>query len=724
MNIRGKMLIPIIISIGTIGALLYFIISLQLVRISQNQMELSRAQFTSSVESSIQSNIDLIYNTIDSISQQALEYSTMFNAHEKVIEAYRVAHTGDINDPESPQSQRAREMLRDFTYPIWYSFRESNPAANFRVHYHLSSVRSLMRTWRENFQTTVDGKKVDISDDLSGFRSTLNQMSRSPHNAVQGIETGRGGFVIRGITPVMDGPKYMGSVEMYYDFTPLFNIVDISDDTEIASFMNKDLLQVATSLNDPEKYPVAGDEFVLTVATDQQKIMDNLDLELLIQGRKGQVIMEKGDYIFASAPLYDFSGEAAGVVMLINDISAENAEFALIEEQNRKSSRQLEVYLGAGVGLALLSVIILVSLMVNSLVKNIRRITDTAVDVSTGRLDVDVSESTGKDEIAKLNNSFYRMVRSLRIKSDDLETIAGGDLTREISLNSDKDQLGMSMLAMEKSLTEIISSIKASINVTSMQSTQVRQANNQLSETIMTQAASLEEMSSSLQQIDSEANQNAVRSKEASGIAGNATERADKANSAMGNLTDAMQQITVSSNEITGVVKLIDDIAFQINLLALNANVEAARAGKYGRGFAVVAEEVRNLANRSAEAVKQTQGMVENSMRNVQTGNSALEETSGYLTSIQGEIKNILEHLNDISDSSTRQALSIREITTAMGQIDDISQTNAASAEETSAAADEMAKAASDITELMKFFHIRDDKAPYLELDAPDDFAE
>ncbi len=372
----------------------------------------------------------------------------------------------------------------------------------------------------------------------------------------------------------------------------------------------------------------------------------------------------------------------------------------------------------SAIGLAVLTLIILVTL--SFIQKRISLLTKMSSTIALGDLDVHISETSGKDELAQLNNAFAKMVSALQKKSHDLESVADGNLISEIVITSDKDVLGLSMKSMQKSLTGIIASISDRCNQAQLQSSQVAQANGTLSQSIVHQAASLEQISASLNEIDNQANLNAGRSKEASEIAGTATSSTEKAAGAMDSLTSAMEEITASSGDISGVVKLIDDIAFQINLLALNANVEAARAGKYGKGFAVVADEVRNLANRSAEAVKETQRMVEESIKKVDSGNAALKETSGHLTSIETEIGNILEQLKYISESSVQQALSIKEITGAMNQIEDMSQQNSASAEQTSAAAEEMMKAITDIMNLLDFFETNNgEQAPQRTLPPP-----
>jgi len=171
-----------------------------------------------------------------------------------------------------------------------------------------------------------------------------------------------------------------------------------------------------------------------------------------------------------------------------------------------------------------------------------------------------------------------------------------------------------------------------------------------------------------------------------------------------------MGKINVSSDQIKKIVKVIDDIAFQTNLLALNANVEAARAGKYGKGFAVVADEVRNLAVRSAEAVKETTQMVDDSIKNIEAGNKATEETALQLESIMDGSSKVSNFLEEIAVASKEQAQAIGQITQGLDQIDQITQSNTASAEEIAAASEELASQSVHLKSMISIFKLKEGK--------------
>ncbi|MFP4268714.1 MAG: methyl-accepting chemotaxis protein, partial [Spirochaetaceae bacterium] len=329
-------------------------------------------------------------------------------------------------------------------------------------------------------------------------------------------------------------------------------------------------------------------------------------------------------------------------------------------------------------------------------------IQDIAERIAIGDLDIQIKD----ENIRGVYLSVKEMVDSLRYKASVVEQVANKDLSVEIDVASDRDVLGKSLLTMKESLNELLGQVNSSVEQVTSGADQVSQASQNLSQGATEQASSLEEITSSTNEINSQSKQNAENATEAHGIAKQATEDAEKGNIQMQQLSESMEKINASSDEINKVVKVIDDIAFQINLLALNANVEAARAGKYGKGFAVVADEVRNLAVKSTDSVKETTRMVEDTVTNIKEGTEAAEATNKQLTSIvegSGKVANFLE---EIAQASREQAQAIEQITEGLDQIDQATQASTASAEESASASEELAGQAQQLRSMVAQFKL------------------
>ena len=229
---------------------------------------------------------------------------------------------------------------------------------------------------------------------------------------------------------------------------------------------------------------------------------------------------------------------------------------------------------------------------------------------------------------------------------------------------------------------------------------------NDLSRRTEQQAAALEETSAALQEITGVVRSATQKAQEAAVMVTDAKENASQAGLVVGDAIAAMGRIEQASQEISQIINVIDEIAFQTNLLALNAGVEAARAGDAGKGFAVVAQEVRELAQRSANAAKDIKALITKSGTEVQSGVKLVQATGSALSEIEGRVFAINSHIHAIADSAKEQATSLNEINQAVNQIDNVTQQNAAMVEETSAATLKLAAEANRLVELIARFDL------------------
>jgi len=258
---------------------------------------------------------------------------------------------------------------------------------------------------------------------------------------------------------------------------------------------------------------------------------------------------------------------------------------------------------------------------------------------------------------------------------------------------------------LTRSITGPINRIISGMNEGSEQvasaSNQVSSASQSLAEGASEQASSLEETSSSLEEMAAQTRQNADNAEQADGAVKDTAKMVESGVESMQRMNTAINEIKESSNETSKIIKTIDDIAFQTNLLALNAAVEAARAGEAGKGFAVVAEEVRNLAQRSAEAAQNTSQLIEKSQENAGNGVSVADEVARQLESIQESSKKVTTLIGEISAASKEQAQGLDQVNTAVSEMDKVVQQNAADSEESASAAEELSSQASEMEKMV-----------------------
>ena len=248
--------------------------------------------------------------------------------------------------------------------------------------------------------------------------------------------------------------------------------------------------------------------------------------------------------------------------------------------------------------------------------------------------------------------------------------------------------------AISGSLSHAIGAIASTLDAASRQtlsaSQQVTASSQVLAQGASEQAASIEETSATLEEISGMTKTNTENSEKAESLAGQAQANTRKGNEAMSRMLEAINAIKEAADKTARIIKTIDEIAFQTNLLALNAAVEAARAGDAGRGFAVVAEEVRNLAQRSAQAAKETSSLIEDSQQKANQGVEVAGEVNKLLSDVQSAVDQVNDLARELTGSSREQNKGVQQINAAVAQMDSVVQSNAANAEETAASAEEL----------------------------------
>jgi methyl-accepting chemotaxis protein len=289
-----------------------------------------------------------------------------------------------------------------------------------------------------------------------------------------------------------------------------------------------------------------------------------------------------------------------------------------------------------------------------------------------------------------------------------LRSLADGDLTRRI----DADYQGVfrelqdDANATVAQLYEIVGSIKQAADAINTAAQEISAGNSDLSARTEEQASSLEQTSSSMEELNETVRQNAGNARQASALARASNDLAMRAGAQVQSVVATMEAIELSSRRIGDIIGVIDSIAFQTNILALNAAVEAARAGEQGRGFAVVASEVRSLAQRSADAAKEIKGLIGESVNTVQGGAGLVRQAGATVGEVVDSFRQVSALVEEISAASREQSTGIDQITTAVGQMDEVTQQNAALVEQAAAAAESLEEQARGLVSAVGTFRL------------------
>lgn len=304
------------------------------------------------------------------------------------------------------------------------------------------------------------------------------------------------------------------------------------------------------------------------------------------------------------------------------------------------------------------------------------------------------------------------LVAPMNRLNDSIRHIAGGDLVKSIEVDGSNEvgQLAESLRHMQSELVRTVGDVRNGANAIYSGASEIATGNNDLSSRTEQQAASLEETAASMEQLTATVKQNAENARQASHLALSASETAQRGGNVVDSVVQTMRDISTSSQKIADIISVIDGIAFQTNILALNAAVEAARAGEQGRGFAVVAGEVRNLAQRSAQAAREIKTLIEDSVGKVDVGSTLVESAGETMAEIVSAVTRVTDIMGEIASASDEQSRGIDQVGLAVVEMDRVTQQNAALVEESAAAAAALEEQASRLTEAVAVFRIQQEQ--------------
>jgi len=313
-----------------------------------------------------------------------------------------------------------------------------------------------------------------------------------------------------------------------------------------------------------------------------------------------------------------------------------------------------------------------------------------------------------RDMAQGMNQLMDTVVQALNDLARVLNAVAHNDLTERIDANysGTLEQLKNDANGTVDQLRAVVGQIKEATEAIDTAAKEIAAGNADLSARTEEQASSLEETASSTEQINSTVKNNAENARVAAELAKNSNSSAEKGGLMVGRVVETMSGIQTSSQKIGDIIGVINSIAFQTNILALNAAVEAARAGEQGRGFAVVATEVRNLAQRSADAAREIKTLIDESVGKVEGGVRLVHETGETITEVVDAFKQLATLVGGIAEASLEQAEGIEQVSNAVSQMDEVTQQNAALVEQAAAAAESLEEQARSLTQAVAKFRL------------------
>jgi methyl-accepting chemotaxis protein len=350
--------------------------------------------------------------------------------------------------------------------------------------------------------------------------------------------------------------------------------------------------------------------------------------------------------------------------------------------------------------------------LLDAVAKPIGEVTRVMTSISNASFDVRI-DGNYNGEFATLVSAVNKTASDLKIAVGEISEImlrvSQGDLAIDHidSYNGDFKAISEAINQITTSLNEVLGSINSAAEEVDESARGVSSVSQELSEGTEVQASSIEQLNSSISQISAKTKQNAENSAKASSIAEQTKEEALSGNKRMEEMLQSIEEISIASHDISKIVNVINEIAFQTKILSLNASVEAAHAGVYGKSFAVVAAEVGNLAHKSSQAAQETTALIEDTIKKVQSGTQVANETAQALGRIVNHVDNVAQIIGGIAESSSEQAIEISQINAGIQQVSNVVQNNSITMQQSAAASEELSGQSEQLKNMIGRFKLR-----------------